>query len=161
MVLGDNLRVKALVGVGQPGGGRARGGRVQFRRPVVPARQLAAGLRDHRSTFWHARTVPAQADGTPRVASVACMHVGGGCTYARHMQGRKPNCEGCANAGRPRFPVAAAAASDNLAFELAGWRTTTGLLLHRPLTATLHFTPSIAECAPASRAECHASRPER
>ena len=94
MVLGDNLRVKALVGAGS----------------------LAADAAESQSSttadqWWQRSSWP-------------------------------PACEAT---GRPKYPLAAAAASDNLAFELSGWRTTTGLLLHRPLQATFHFTPSIAE----------------
>ncbi|EIE22084.1 hypothetical protein COCSUDRAFT_43058 [Coccomyxa subellipsoidea C-169] len=49
--------------------------------------------------------------------------------------------------GLPKYPLALAAASDNLVFELAGWRTTTGLLLRKPILAALQLTPSVANFA--------------
>ncbi len=51
-------------------------------------------------------------------------------------------------AGRPKYPLAMAAASDNLVFELAGWRTTTGLLLRKPIVSALQLTPTVAKCVP-------------
>ncbi len=49
------------------------------------------------------------------------------------------------SAGLSKYPLALAAASDNLVFELAGWRTTTGLLLRKPILAALQLTPSVAK----------------
>ena len=48
------------------------------------------------------------------------------------------------HAGRLKYPLALAAASENVAFELAGWRTSTGILLRKPILASLQLTPDIA-----------------
>ena len=48
------------------------------------------------------------------------------------------------HAGNLKYPVALAAASENVAFELAGWRTSTGLMLRKPILASLQLTPDIA-----------------
>ena len=47
-------------------------------------------------------------------------------------------------AGHIKYPLALAAASENLAFEMAGWRTSTGVLLRKPILASLQLTPDIA-----------------
>ena len=49
-------------------------------------------------------------------------------------------------AGRLKYPLALAAASENVAFELAGWRTSTGILLRKPILASLQLTPDVARC---------------
>ena len=46
--------------------------------------------------------------------------------------------------GHVKYPLALAAASENVAFELAGWRTSTGILLRKPILASLQLTPDIA-----------------
>ena len=47
-------------------------------------------------------------------------------------------------AGRLKYPLALAAASENVALELAGWRTSTGMLLRKPILASLQLTPDVA-----------------
>ena len=47
-------------------------------------------------------------------------------------------------AGRLNYPLALASASENVAFELAGWRTSTGILLRKPILASLQLTPDVA-----------------
>ncbi|CAL8461617.1 g1148 [Coccomyxa elongata] len=49
--------------------------------------------------------------------------------------------------GCPKYPLAMAAASDKMVFELAGWRTTTGLLLRKPILSALQLTPTVANFA--------------
>jgi hypothetical protein len=47
-------------------------------------------------------------------------------------------------AGQPLYPLVVDAMSDHISMRVQGWRTTTGVLLQRPIKAHVDFSPSLA-----------------
>ncbi len=52
-------------------------------------------------------------------------------------------CKNCA--GRPIQPFGLKLETEHLELRASGWRTTTGLVLRQPASATVTFTPALAK----------------
>ncbi len=137
IVLGKDMRVKGLVGLSSiRSDAEERGDSAQDRW------YEEAQIPDSEVTGAHAEHPRGQL-----LSSTECLLSSFLSTFGKHLALMYMYQTFAPHAGRLKYPLALAAASENVAFELAGWRTSTGILLRKPILASLQLTPDIARQA--------------